>query len=154
MIIVRCPASISNRQRPYVFVSGSGEWVDSVERHLDAISKGTLLIPSDNVADGSNDSVRGVWRYRSAWDSDVLVFWFGTGLDRTMELIEFGLHVGRYCAGSGARRVIVGMEKDCSVREEVEQIVGAVNMNLQGPWKFEIIYDFKRFCEKVRVCAA
>jgi hypothetical protein len=133
--------------RPAVYLSADGSWPEGTRRIVEELKtnqKGTIFVSPDNVDDHLE------WRYRASWSGNVVAFWFSKGDARQeLKMLELGIQVGRYCAGAGADRIIIGAHKDCPFLPQLESMLDVANMNLHGHWRFQVITDFKEFVKKL-----
>jgi hypothetical protein len=122
---------------------------------FEGVAAGSVLLPPDEPRDDVVTAEPWThWRYRASWETDVVAFWFGLSGDQELQMFELGMHMGRYCSGSGVKRVIIGMNPGCPLKAEVQGMIDAANFNLQGPWKFELIDDLDRFLAKIKAAVS
>ena len=134
--------------RPAVYLSSDGSWPEGTRRiieYLKTSQKVTIFVCPENVDEWVE------WRYSASWSGNITAFWFSKGdVRQEMKMFELGVQVGRYCAGAGADRIIIGAHKDCSFFPQLKAILDAANLNLQGHWRFQVITDFFEFIRKLK----
>lgn len=105
-------------------------------------TNGTILNPrrkSFPIHDPNASRDQIMWEHAALWGSDVVSFWFAGGASvQPIVMFEFGMHLGRFCAGIGPRRLVVGVDPDYRRRLDVQHQLDAHNQNLSDHWKVRI----------------
>lgn len=147
MRVVTSPNQTSSVLRPTAYLGIDGSWPEGDERiigELKVIPKGTLFLPNTEESDVG-------WRYRAAWDANIVAFWFPKGnIDQSGKLIELGLQIGRYAAGYGSNSLIIGAHQGSPVREHIERILVPANEHFQDRWKLRVVTNFHDYVKKVK----
>jgi len=143
MINIKAPNSINNALRPMYYISKDGTWPDGEDRVLEALrgKTGSILLPEGDMQ----------WRHHASWAADTLIFWFAKGdADQGGKLLELGIHVGRYVAGFGANKMIIGAHEKFAGIENLRKTLDAANTALHGKWRFRVITNFQEFIRQVQ----
>jgi hypothetical protein len=148
MKIVDSKHDINGVPRPALYLSADGTWTSGTEKIVEAVKglqRGSIYVcPDDTVSDLE-------WRYRASWSGNVVAFWFSKGdVNQETKMLELGIQMGRYCAGAGANRIIIGAHENYHNLGYLKEMVSVANLNLSGSWKFQVITDFKAFIQKLK----